>query len=213
MKRPGFFVLLFLLTTLACSTAQMGEAVAPSGGILFQDSFSNPQSGWGRLNQDAGVADYQNGAYHIYVKAPNVNLWAHPGMDFSTVRVEADIMTASGPQENRMGLICRHRDDSNFYYFVISADGYFGIGKVKAGKWSLLNGSQMQKSSLIHTGTQVNRLRADCIGNLLILYANGQVVGSAQDADFSDGDVGLLAGAFEVPGVDVYFDNFVVTKP
>jgi hypothetical protein len=122
-------------------------------------------------------------------------------------------MTAGGPQENRLGLICRRKDDANFYYFVISADGYYGIGKVEDGKWSLLSGDQMQRHDAIQPGAKINHLRADCIGNLLILYVNNQLVGSAQDVDFTSGDVGLLAGAFDVPGVDVYFDNFVVYKP
>jgi hypothetical protein len=71
----------------------------------------------------------------------------------------------------------------------------------------------MQKHDAILTGTQINRVRADCIGNLLILYVNGILVGSAVDADFTSGDVGILAGTFDQPGVDVYFDNFVVYKP
>jgi hypothetical protein len=213
MKRLTCLLFIFLVIALACNTAQIGENIAPSGGILYQDNFSDPKSGWGRLDGEAGVAGYSNGAYQIYVKAPNVNLWAHAGMDFSTVRMEVTAMAADGPQENRMGLICRRKDDANFYYFVISADGYFGIGKVRDGKWTLLNGDQMQPNTAIQSGTKINHLRADCIGSSLILYVNDQLVGSVMDADFASGDVGLLAGSFDVPGVDVYFDNFVVLKP
>jgi hypothetical protein len=38
-------------------------------------------------------------------------------------------------------------------------------------------------------------------------------VAQAQDPDFPEGDVGLLAGTFTQPGVDVIFDNFVVLQP
>jgi hypothetical protein len=213
MKYFSSFIGLVLFTALACSSAQIGQQLAPSGAILYQDSFSDPHSGWGQFNGEAGVAGYTDGAYHIYIKSPNVNLWAHPGMDFDTVHVEVDATTASGPQENRMGLICRQKDDVNFYYFIISADGYYGIGKVKDGQWSLLNADEMQQHSAIHAGSQVNHIRADCISSLLILYVNDQLVGSAQDTDFSSGDVGLLAGAFDTPGAEIYFDNFVVFKP
>jgi hypothetical protein len=127
--------------------------------------------------------------------------------------MEVDAMTAGGPLENRMGLICRMQDDANFYYFIISADGYYSIGKVKGGTWSLLGAAAMQQNPAIHTGLQLNHLRADCIGSLLIFYVNGQLVGSARDTDFITGDVGLLAGSFDHPGVDVSFDNFTVLKP
>jgi len=33
------------------------------------------------------------------------------------------------------------------------------------------------------------------------------------DDDFTSGDVGILAGSFDKPGSDIYFDNFVVYKP
>jgi hypothetical protein len=215
MKPFRFFpILLLLTTTLACSAAQqLGQSLVPSGNVLYQDDFSNPRSGWGSLNGEAGVAAYTNNAYHIYIKSPNVNLWAHPGQDFSAVQIEADTLTTSGPPENRMGLICRMKDDANFYYFMISNDGYYGIGKVKDGKWSLLETQEMLPHSAIRTGGQKNHLRADCVANLFILYVNGQLVGSAADKDFTTGDVGLLAGSFDAPGVDVYFDNFVVYKP
>jgi hypothetical protein len=214
-RRPALLVAIFLLilTTLACSTASLTEYIVPSGGVLYQEKFDNAKGGWGEYNGEAGVAGYSNGAYHIFAKAANVNLWAHAGLDFATVRIEADAFAPSGPPENRMGVTCRMQDDQNFYFFVISADGYYGIGKVKAGAWSLLNGEQMQPNAAIHSGTQVNHLRADCIGNLLILYVNDLLVGSALDTDFTSGDVGVLAGTFATPGADVYFDNFVVYKP
>jgi len=213
VKPLSFILALLLLSTLACSTTSITETLVPSGSVLYQDIFSNPSSGWGNLSSEAGTAGYANGAYRIVVNQPNINLWTHPGMDFANIHQEVSLMTPDGPQENRMGLICRLKDDKNFYFFAISADGFWGIGKVKDGATSLLTGDQMQKHDAILTGTQINRVRADCIGNLLILYINNVLVGSATDSDFESGDVGILAGTFDQPGVDVYFDNFVVYKP
>lgn len=212
MKKLPLCIALLLLATLACSVTQLGQNFVPTGGVLYQDDFSDPQSGWGMLNNDAGVAAYSKDSYHIYVKSPNVNLWAHPGQNFSTVTVEADVLSAGGPAENRMGLICRMQDAANFYYFVISDDGYYGIGKVKAGKWSLLETPEMRPHSAILTGSS-NHLRADCVGDLFAFYVNDQLVGTAADKDFRSGDVGILAGSFNIPGADIYFDNFVAYKP
>lgn len=206
-------IVILLLTTLACSTSQVGQAFAQQGSVLYEDNFSKVESGWGALNSEVGVAGYNKASYHIYVKSPHVNLWAQPGQDFAQARIEADVLTTSGPSENRMGLICRMKDTFNFYYFVISDDGYYGIGKVNDGKWSLLETSEMRPSSAILTGGQTNHLRVDCVDNLFAFYVNGILVGTAADNDFTSGDVGILAGSFDIPGVDVYFDNFVVYKP
>jgi hypothetical protein len=47
----------------------------------------------------------------------------------------------------------------------------------------------------------------------LTFYINFTEVASATDTDLPTGDVGVLAGAFSQPGVDVLFDNFVVMQP
>ena len=71
----------------------------------------------------------------------------------------------------------------------------------------------MQASPVINRGTNVNHLRADCVGDRLTLYVNGEKLAEATDATLTHGDVGLLAGAFSQPGVDIIFDNFVAIQP
>ena len=112
-----------------------------------------------------------------------------------------------------MGLICRLKDDKNFYFGVISADGFYGIGKRKEGVTSLLSGTEMKPSSAILTDSQINRIRFDCNGSNLSLYVENTKLASVNDTEFTVGDVGILAGSFDQPGADIYFDNFVVYKP
>jgi len=57
------------------------------------------------------------------------------------------------------------------------------------------------------------RLRADCVGDRLSLSVNNQLVIEARDGDFPEGDVGLLIGAFDDAGTDLYFDDFAVSQP
>jgi len=212
--KPYFLLLsLFLIPALACSTTGLAESLVSSGSVLYQDIFSNPQSGWGEFNSVPGIAGYKDGAYRIMVGQPDTNLWTHPGMNFASVRTEVSLMTPAGPLTNRMGLICRLKDEQNFYFFVISADGNFGIGKVKDGQAAWLSGEKMQLNDAILTGSQINRLRADCVDSTLSFYVNNTLVATVLDATFPNGDVGILAGTFEQPGADVYFDNFVAIKP
>jgi hypothetical protein len=70
----------------------------------------------------------------------------------------------------------------------------------------------MQASEAIQEDN-MNHLRADCIGDKLSFYINFTEVASATDTDFPSGDVGVVAGSFAEPGVDVLFDNFVVIQP
>lgn len=202
-----------VITTLACSTTNLAENLVPTGSVLYQDFFSNPQTGWGELSQDSGTSGYTNGAYHFLINQPNMNFWSHPGKSFNDVHVEVSTMPVSGPFANQMGIVCRLVNDQNFYFFTISADGYFGIGKMKNGESALISNPEMQKQNAILTGNQINILRADCIGNQLTMYINNVLVSSVKDNDFSSGDVGIIAGAADQAGPDIYFDNFMVFKP
>jgi hypothetical protein len=127
--------------------------------------------------------------------------------------VEVDATRLSGPVYNRFGLTCRFQDINDFYFFVISSDGYYAIGKIKNGATSLIGQEMMAYNSIIQQGGGANHLRFDCIGNTLRGYVNGQAIAITEDADFSGGDAGLISGAFDEGSVEVGFDNFVVYKP
>jgi hypothetical protein len=186
----------------------------PSGSVLFQDNFSDPSSGWERRPDDPdGFLDYTGGIYRIQVNTAQRMLWSGPGLEFTDLRVEVDAIRVAGPQDDDFGIVCRASDQANFYFLAISSDGYFGIGKVKDGEAALIGAEAMPPSEAIYQGRATNHLRADCTGDHLSLYANGTLLATVQDSDFSSGEAGLLVGAFAEPGTEVYFDNFTALKP
>jgi len=214
MKPFILYPLSFLLVVLLSACLPAPAPVIPSaksGDVLYQEEFEDNTTGWHRVANDNGIMDYDGGGYRILVRQPKFNVWSTSERNFSDVRIEADVIKLQGPEENRMGLICRYQN-GDYYFFVISNDGYFGMGKFIGGMTLLLGQSEMKFSEAIQIGT-TNHLRADCIGNKLSFYINFTEVASATDSDFSSGDVGLLAGTFAEPGVDVMFDHFVVIQP
>lgn len=209
------FVAAFLLG--ACGsvpTASQPESqvLPPSGSVLFQDDFAQATTGWDRFQVGEGIMDYDAGGYRILVNALQTNFWATPRKSFSDARIEVDTGKLAGPDENRIGLICRY-NDGDYYFFIITSDGFYAIGLFKDGQASLLGQAEMTSSTSINQGLAVNHLRADCTGNTLTFYVNGFQIAQAQDATLASGEVGLLAGTFETSGVDIVFDNFVVLQP
>ena len=140
-------------------------------------------------------------------------MWANPGLSFNDSYVEVMATKVGGDNNNDFGLICRYQDENNFYFFIISSDGYYGIGKVVNGEQLLIGNDSMPPSEVIRQGDESNHLRAGCVGSQLSLAVNGQMLAEYEDTDFVSGDIGLLAGSFENPGTDIHFDNLVVTKP
>jgi hypothetical protein len=187
------------------------EDIAPE--IIFQDDFSNTSSGWDRYDGFEGVTDYDNGAYRIFVNETDSDYWANPGLNLTDVIIEVEATKIGGPDDNDFGVICRYQNDNNFYFFIISSDGYYGVGKVENGSQELISNENLMKGKPIKLGKTTNSIRAECVGNNLVLYANDKELASFTDGTFSSGDVGLIAGTFGIAGTDIHFDNFIVKRP
>jgi len=201
-------------TDEATSTSEPTDLpTLPAGEVLFQDDFSDTASGWDRVSQADGSTDYSDGAYRIWLNKTQSDQWANPGRTFTDVRIEVDASKAAGPDDNDFGLICRYRDTDNFYAFWISSDGFYGIVRYLDGDFKVLGADSMQASRAIRQGYSSNHLRAECVGSTLRLYVNDELLQEVEDASHPDGDVGLIAGTFDLAGVDIRFDNFVVLSP
>jgi hypothetical protein len=221
MMRLRVILLLLALAsaTLACQTVNsiVGESQTinqdKAGRLLFQDDFSDSNSGWDRLTKEDGITNYHNGQYRILVNTTNTDVWANPGLNFTNTIIEVDATKAGGDDNNDLGVICRYKDGDNFYFFVISSDGYYGIGKFKDGEQVLVGMESMPPTDVVKQGNATNHIQAECNGSTLRLVVNGQLLAETTDSDFTSGDAGLLAGSFEDPGTDILFDNFVVREP
>jgi hypothetical protein len=222
MKKWYLFLAVLILLAMiifACSSTEFLQptpkavTTTEEGVVLYQDDFSNPNSGWDTWNQNGSLVAFQNGGLRILVNEIQYDYWSRPRVHFNDSRAEVDVRKQAGPDDNDFGILCRFRDQNNYYAFLISSDGYYGIVKVKNSKYAVISGKSLQYSDTIQKGQASNHLRAECIGQTLTLTVNGKKLAEAQDTDFSAGEIGLTAGAYNTPGVDVSFDNFVVYKP
>jgi hypothetical protein len=218
MRKNTFLWIVMLLSVLfsvGCQAGSIlpgGEKQAQKGAVLFKDDFSNPGSGWDTWSNAGADVSYADGALRFVVNDTQYDYWSRPGKRFSDVRIAVEARLVDGPSDNDYGIICRYKDQNNFYAFLISSDGYSGILKVKDGSYTLISGDTMTFHDEIRKGNSINYLGADCSGSSLNLYANGSQLASVQDTDFPSGEVGLLVGSYNQPGVEIRFDNFVVTK-
>jgi hypothetical protein len=157
--------------------------------------------------------DYFDGYYRIQVLGDHNLLWAGPGLNFTDVRLEADMIKVIGNSDDLFGLVCRAADANNYYFFIISSDGYYGIGKMINGVQSMIDAQGMHPSEIISQGKTINHLGVDCLAEHLEFSINGQLVAQVNDFDLTSGDVGLLAGNLDTDDNVVLFDNFSVIKP
>jgi hypothetical protein len=213
MRRRGLhlgrYLAIVLVLLLLCGCECGGQDT------LFQDDFENPGSGWGTDERDGFDRGYDEGVYFFDLRASNWLAWAYPGNNFDNVSVEVDARVASGAGDGHYGVLCRYEDAESFYYFAISADGYYAIFRRDESGLEILtgDGSGMLPSSHIKTGKQVNHVLGVCDGEELSLYVNGQWLTSVTDETYTQGDVGVGASSGPDGATRIVFDNFVVTAP
>ncbi len=221
MPRGGWTIALVVVLGLVfagCAPAQPSSSPPPAG-VLFQDDFSNPNSGWDKHTSADVTTNYDNGQYLIAVQQPAVDVWAQPGLDLTDVAVTVQAQYSAGPANNEYGLMCRYQrggdGKSNFYFFLISTDGYYALGKVSQDVRKILSPAQgsPQKTSAIKPQAEANELSASCQGKHMALTVNGTAVGDFTDDELTHGDIGLIAGTYDEGGVKIHFDNLVARRP
>ena len=125
--------LLFGLVTIFLNGCQLPSLAAtifetPPGTVLFQDDFSDQSSGWKLYNDiEKGTMDYFDSYFRIHVLGEYQMLSNSPGLNFTDTYIEADMIKVVGSADDLFGLACRILDSENYYFFVISSDGYYGI--------------------------------------------------------------------------------------
>lgn len=205
----------FLLLCTACQQVLPLPATPAGQNRLFWDDFSNPDSGWQPVSSlaSSGSAGYADGVYRITVNSANHDDWAMPGLNLADVRIDVEAIRIGGDRNNRFGVICRAISPDSFYVFLISSDGYYGIGKIARNRYQILGSQSLLPSDQIPRGSAYLSLRADCVGDRLSLFVNGEKIAEVRDGEFQSGDVGLIAGAYNTVGTDIFFDNFSVSTP
>ncbi|MBN2463569.1 MAG: hypothetical protein JXB43_08255 [Dehalococcoidia bacterium] len=180
--------------------------------LVYEDDFSDAASGLQSASAPEGESYYKDGEYHGVVKKRNWLAWQYNrnAGRFKNFIMEEDVRLVSGPKYSAYGLIFRLQDNDNFYYFQVSEDGRYQVGRFLNHVWSDLH--SWTKSVFIETGNTTNHLKVVCKGSQIEVYANGHHLTTVVDDSFTDGYVGGIIYASE-PNAHVAFDNLKIYGP
>jgi hypothetical protein len=212
-------VVIVMIPSLACAIPGWSYLPfikpAPSAipGSVYFDDFSNPQSGWYTQYTDDHSVQYDWGGLRFRINRANFDMWSYPDRVFTNAIIWVEAAKLEGTDDNAFGILCRIQENGDFYAFLISSDGYFGISRRQAGTFHLLNADSMTHSDAVSSTTGLYRLRAECDRENLFFFVNDFMVAEVGDNELKSGKVGVLAGTYSQPGVDIFFDTFIVTVP
>lgn len=165
---------------------------------------------------------YEEGVYRIAVGPDRKLAYTAPAPTndaANSVTIEVDVRKSG--EQGLVGVFCNgNQGGDHFYSFNFDVDGFWGIGRVKAGQPTILEQAG-EPSPLIKTGGGVNHLRAACSPGeggdsvILSLAINGERVARVEDeggffgAEFST--PGFFLETTEAGDLTVDYDNFVLT--
>lgn len=206
----------------AAGAAATGPAVtlAPTQlapGVLYQDDFADPKSGWPVIVENGNTTGYHpQSFYHLEVGKANNTLVALRGnQNLGNVVVETDALVdhlSNPPLPNanfRYGLALRASKE-NYYAFMISSQTKtWTIAKHSASGFEKLAEGNEES---IRAGTGLNNLRATLNGSTLKFEINGNVVGQVTDTAYASGDIGFVVETFDEPLAHIHFDTVTVRE-
>jgi hypothetical protein len=156
--------------------------------------FSGAAPDWS-LTAEANRRDFlQDSALHTVYTTTTAygTAWKVPKSIpvFRDLTLEMKGRYESGPQGNGYGVAFRYVDGSNFYFFIVTADGRWGLGRYLKGAMSGL--VLLTADSAILKGKTPNALRVVARGANFTFFVNGKQVGTFTDSSHAAGTVGVF---------------------
>ena len=213
-------------TSVSVPTVDNGNVAVPtststgsssgSQSTLLKDDFSDSSSGWGTGTDADSTVEYVDGGLHMQVFKTNFITWSNPDQQsYEDVHMEVTVNNKSGQSRAAFGVLCNQQvTDSAYYYFAISADGEYVIGKSAVAQKDvfLTGGGKWATSDLIAKDAPSYQVGADCANGNLVLYVDGKKIDSATDSSYTKGGVGLFLWSGDDPSGEVTYDDFSMTS-
>ena len=179
--------------------------------VVLQDDFSTIDENWNLESSDTVKRGISDGEFFLQINDTNTDGWSTYPLSLEDVSVAVDARKTAGPDVNDYGVMCRYQDPDNYYFLQLGSDGTYAISRYLNGEFTAL--VDWTSSPAVKTGSETNHIRATCVGNLLSLYVNDELLTTVEDDALTAGKIALAAGTYDDPGVQVNFDNLVVRTP
>ncbi len=200
-----------VMPTPVPNTIEVGDVLY--GTDFDSDDASNEDWGYFVIGGGDYNAQFAGSKLRLTAETPYTYLYVIYGgwyfeEPFYNVVIEARVEKVGGPNRNNIALVCRY-NELGWYEFAITAGGLWEAYRYDVSSESytaLGNGG----STAIKTQLNANDLTLVCYNNTFTLFANNVEVGQVTDSRYSEGYAGVSVSSFDLPGVIVEIDWFVV---
>ncbi len=177
--------------------------------IILEENFDNNELGWFQLDNKDVKLKIQSGKCIFQHKRDYDGYLTWNGVfdvrDNHNFTIESTIDKKDGPNNFGYGILWGLRDKDNYYFFLITGDGYYLYGKQFRGKWYL---SVKTESKYINNGNSSNKLAVSRSDDQIELFINDSLICASGYEGMFGNNIG-----FRVNGnVKIEIDNLLITK-
>jgi serine/threonine-protein kinase len=189
-------------------------------GVLAQEDFANPGSGWPILSEGSYFYGYHPpDYYHVEVGQAESHTIVSREAKYDNVLVEAEVLvdhttTASGTF--RYGLALRRTADDYYAFTVSSRSGEWAVLKSSAAGINVLKEGKVNNLQGIapagFTPDKSDTLQVTASGSNFNFQINGQSVADLNDADYGSGEIGFFVQTFDETLAHIHFDALTISQ-
>ena len=184
--------------------------VASGAEIVFQEDFTDPKLDWESSNERTARA-FVNGEFFVKVIATDRVGWnTVPDVIYNhDVVMDVDVRGGENFAEDaEAGFVCGFENSDNLYRMAVGADGDVKfVRKLNEENTTIFTATT--EIALDPAGTHLTGV---CTQSEISLYVNRRLVGTYAIDGLPAGTAGILAGSNDTGNVELYFDNFFVSK-
>ena len=199
-------------TATIAFTPPPDDPVLKYGTPTWQDDMSQ-DSNWPVGSDKFTSVEFADGMMKL-TGLTTTDGWRLSLPEVSNFYLEMTFQTNACTGSDRYGIIYRVPDSKNpnkGYLLGFTCDGQYSLRRWNAdigAKGEMVNLISWTTSSAILTGSnQVNRMGMMAVGDRLIVYANGHLLGEVKDSTFQKGYFGVFVGARESTDLQIRIDQ------
>lgn len=179
--------------------------------VVFEDDFSNSNLNWPARSTDRVSREFVDGEFYMNVITNKRIGWNYvPDVVYNhDVVLDVDVRGGTNfPEDSEAGFVCGFENGDNFFGMRLRADGEMDFFRELNDERESL----YKASGLIPLNPEGTHLTGVCTQTEMSLYVNGRLIATHAIDGMPAGSAGLLGGANETGNVQLYFDNFTVSK-
>lgn len=188
--------------TTQAATPTLAATATPTERVIYQDALTASGSGTG-WSLDPACAFKPDGLHVIGL----FTCFAPPDA-LADGTVSVTLKPVSGATNKLSGIVFRRMSTGNYYLAQIDGLGHWSLDKVVNGAHTSLVAQQSSPAIRMGLGAS-NTLTVQMVAGRFTIAANGTPLGSATDATFASGLIGLAGNG----DGDVLFTNLTITAP